>query len=41
MKNVVLDRSEIEAWARDLRLGLQFHGPERIGQSYCVFTKPG
>jgi ubiquinone/menaquinone biosynthesis C-methylase UbiE len=41
VKNVVLDRREIESWARDLRLGLQLHGPERIGQSYCVFTKPG
>jgi ubiquinone/menaquinone biosynthesis C-methylase UbiE len=39
VKNVVLERGEIEGWARDLRLGLQLHGPERIGQSYCVFTK--
>ena len=40
VKNVVLDRGEIEGWARDLRLALQFHGPERIGQSYCVLVKP-
>jgi ubiquinone/menaquinone biosynthesis C-methylase UbiE len=41
VKNVVLDRREIEGWARQLRLAVAFHGPERIGQSYCVFTKPG
>ena len=41
VKNVVLARSEIEAWSRELGLTVAFHGPERIGQSYCVFTKPG
>jgi ubiquinone/menaquinone biosynthesis C-methylase UbiE len=40
VKNVVLARGEIESWARDLGLTVAFHGPERIGQSYCVFTKP-
>jgi hypothetical protein len=41
VKNVVLTRCEIEGWARDLQLSVAFHGPERIGPSYCVFTKPG
>jgi hypothetical protein len=40
VKNGVLDRREIEGWARDLQLTVQFHGSEQIGQSYCVFTKP-
>jgi SAM-dependent methyltransferase len=40
VKNVVLDRKAIEAWGRDLNLGIAFFGPERIGQSYVVFTKP-
>jgi ubiquinone/menaquinone biosynthesis C-methylase UbiE len=40
VKNVVLNRKAIEAWGRDLNLAIAFFGPERIGQSYVVFTKP-
>jgi hypothetical protein len=39
VKNVVLARREIEAWARDLQPAVALHGPERIGQSYCMFAK--
>ena len=31
VKNVVTDREKIAAWARDLRLGIAFFGPERFG----------
>jgi ubiquinone/menaquinone biosynthesis C-methylase UbiE len=40
VKNVLLSPIELRAWADSLRLDTQFFGPERIGQSYCVFTKP-
>jgi ubiquinone/menaquinone biosynthesis C-methylase UbiE len=39
VKNVMLSRNELQAWADALRLDARFVGPERIGQSYCVFTK--
>jgi ubiquinone/menaquinone biosynthesis C-methylase UbiE len=39
VKNVLLDRAMIEQWARDLRLDVKFHGTERLGQNYCVFTR--
>jgi SAM-dependent methyltransferase len=39
VKNVLLDRGTIEGWARELHMSVTFCGPERLGQSYCVFTK--
>jgi hypothetical protein len=39
VKNVMLSPNELQAWADTLRLDARFFGPERIGQSYCVFTK--
>jgi ubiquinone/menaquinone biosynthesis C-methylase UbiE len=38
--NVVIDRAQIAAWAADLQLVPAFSGPERLGQSYAVLTKP-
>jgi SAM-dependent methyltransferase len=41
VKNVVLHRATINDWARQMGLIVQFFGPEKLGQSYCVFSKPG
>jgi ubiquinone/menaquinone biosynthesis C-methylase UbiE len=40
VKNVFLSRGQIARWARDLDLRAEFFGPERLGQSYVVMTKP-
>jgi SAM-dependent methyltransferase len=37
---VTLARAQIEEWAHGFGVEAELHGPEAIGQSYFVFTKP-
>lgn len=40
VKNVMLARDQIQQWAHDRNLDAKLIGPEAIGQSVCVLTKP-
>jgi ubiquinone/menaquinone biosynthesis C-methylase UbiE len=39
VKNLLLGKDQIAAWAREINLQLEFFGPERLGQSYVILTK--
>src|SRR4051794_38683790 len=39
VKSQLLEPAQIANWARSLKLTANFHGPEKIGQSYVVLTK--
>lgn len=36
VKNVTLTRDQISTWAERSGVSIEFHGPEHIGQSFCV-----
>jgi ubiquinone/menaquinone biosynthesis C-methylase UbiE len=39
VKSVMLTQDEIREWAAKLKLAILFHGPEALGQSYCVVRR--
>jgi ubiquinone/menaquinone biosynthesis C-methylase UbiE len=39
-RNILLDRGDLDGWGRHLGLECDFHSPEAVGQSVCVYRKP-